>query len=125
MPRAPPRSELGGHDDGCSARGGPHRRLQTRQVSATYFTVIGNVCKVITVLINVMIWDKHASPKGLACLFMCLAAAFLYQQAPLRPDAAAAAAATQPPEQVRNACEGCGMTAPTPTRCGMHARAVE
>ena len=41
-------------------------------VSATSFTVIGNVCKVLTVLINVFIWDKHASKEGLAFLFFCL-----------------------------------------------------
>merc|ERR1719238_1301747 len=31
-------------------------------VSATSFTVVGNVCKILTVLINISIWDKHASP---------------------------------------------------------------
>ena len=54
------------------------------QVSATYFTVIGNVCKVITVIINVVIWDKHATREGLCWLFMCLVAAAFYQQSPLR-----------------------------------------
>jgi len=53
-------------------------------VSATHFTVIGNICKVLTVLINVFIWDKHATPEGLAFLFLCLVAAFLYQPSPLR-----------------------------------------
>ena len=62
-------------------------------ISATYFTVIGNVCKVITVLINVAIWEKHASPTGLGCLFMCLFAAFFYEQSPRR----AAATSAQPP----------------------------
>jgi GDP-mannose transporter len=53
-------------------------------VSATSFTVIGNVCKVLTVLINVFIWDKHASKEGLGFLFFCLAAAYFYKQAPMR-----------------------------------------
>ncbi len=53
-------------------------------VSATSFTVIGNVCKVLTVLINVFIWDKHASKEGLAFLFCCLFAAYFYKQAPMR-----------------------------------------
>uniref|UniRef100_A0A7S0LP39 Sugar phosphate transporter domain-containing protein n=1 Tax=Coccolithus braarudii TaxID=221442 RepID=A0A7S0LP39_9EUKA len=53
-------------------------------VSATCFTVIGNVCKVLTVLINVTIWDHHASPIGLGCLSVCLFGAGLYQQAPTR-----------------------------------------
>uniref|UniRef100_A0A7S4AZ37 Sugar phosphate transporter domain-containing protein n=1 Tax=Chrysotila carterae TaxID=13221 RepID=A0A7S4AZ37_CHRCT len=53
-------------------------------VSATSFTVIGNVCKIITVLINISIWDKHASPLGICFLLVCLLAAGAYQQAPLR-----------------------------------------
>jgi len=53
-------------------------------VSATSFTVIGNVCKFLTILINVSIWDKHASVEGLAALFLCLGAAAAYQQAPFR-----------------------------------------
>ena len=53
-------------------------------MSATYFTVIGNVCKVITVIINVVIWDKHATREGLCWLFMCLVAAAFYQQSPVR-----------------------------------------
>jgi len=53
-------------------------------VSATSFTVIGNVCKILTVLINISIWDNHASPLGVTCLFACLAAAAIYQQAPMR-----------------------------------------
>jgi len=54
------------------------------QVSAASFTVLGNVCKILTVFINVLIWDKHASSVGLACLCVCLVAAFFYQQAPKR-----------------------------------------
>ena len=54
------------------------------QVSATHFTVIGNVCKLLTVLINVCIWDKHATPMGLGFLFLCLVAAFLYKPSPKR-----------------------------------------
>lgn len=53
-------------------------------VSATYFTVIGNFCKVATVVINVLIWDKHATLPGLGSLGVCLAAAMLYEQAPMR-----------------------------------------
>jgi GDP-mannose transporter len=53
-------------------------------VSATYFTVIGNSCKLLTIIINVMIWDKHASPFGIGCLLLCLVCAYFYKQAPLR-----------------------------------------
>ena len=30
-------------------------------ISATSFSVIGNVCKVLTILVNLLIWDNHAS----------------------------------------------------------------
>lgn len=53
-------------------------------VSATSFTILGNVCKVISIVINVTLWDKHASPFGIICLLFCLAAAYCYKQAPMR-----------------------------------------
>jgi GDP-mannose transporter len=53
-------------------------------VSATLFTILGNVCKVVSIGINVSLWDKHASPFGIACLMFCLCAAYFYKQAPLR-----------------------------------------
>ena len=30
-------------------------------ISATSFSVIGNVCKVLTILVNLLIWDNHSS----------------------------------------------------------------
>eukprot|EP00908_Phaeocystis_cordata_P004499 Transcript_14879.p2 GENE.Transcript_14879~~Transcript_14879.p2 ORF type:complete len:318 (-),score=164.82 Transcript_14879:1463-2416(-) len=63
--------------------------LARSSISATYFTVIGNVCKVLTVLINVFIWDKHATPTGLCFLFGSLVCAYFYKQAPLRTAATA------------------------------------
>lgn len=60
--------------------------LCRKLVSAAAFTVIGNCCKIATVVINLLIWDKHAEPQGLACLVFCLACAYFYQQAPLRKD---------------------------------------
>jgi len=56
-------------------------------LSAASFTVVGNVCKLLTIAINVLLWDKHASPFGIGCLVFCLGAAFSYQQAPMRADA--------------------------------------
>lgn len=53
-------------------------------VSATSFTILGNVCKVLTIAINVLLWDKHASTVGIAWLFLCLGSAYFYKQAPLR-----------------------------------------
>lgn len=56
------------------------------QVTSTYFAIIGNVCKVISVVINYFMWDQHASPMGLGFLFLSLVAAYFYQQAPLREE---------------------------------------
>jgi len=53
-------------------------------ISATSFTVVGNLCKILTIGINVALWDKHASATGIICLLNCLAAAFVYEQAPQR-----------------------------------------
>lgn len=53
-------------------------------LSATCFTVVGNVCKFITVIINIIIWDKHASVPGLCFLGICILSATLYQQAPVQ-----------------------------------------
>uniref|UniRef100_A0A7S0WX23 Sugar phosphate transporter domain-containing protein n=1 Tax=Pyramimonas obovata TaxID=1411642 RepID=A0A7S0WX23_9CHLO len=61
-----------------------------KEVSATSFTVIGILCKLGTVAVNVMIWDKHASMTGLGFLLLCMVAGFFYQQAPLRQPRAAA-----------------------------------
>jgi len=53
-------------------------------VSATLFTVVGIVCKLITVAINFAIWGKHTSAWGAGFLFICICAGTLYQQAPKR-----------------------------------------
>ena len=55
-------------------------------LSAASFTVVGNACKVLTIAINVSLWDKHASSFGIGCLMFCLGAAYFYQQAPMRAD---------------------------------------
>ncbi|XP_039123715.1 GDP-fucose transporter 1-like [Dioscorea cayenensis subsp. rotundata] len=51
-----------------------------KAISATAFTVTGVVNKFLTVAINVLIWDKHASPFGLICLLFTLVGGVLYQQ---------------------------------------------
>lgn len=56
------------------------------KVSATSFTLIGVLNKCITVFMNVLIWDQHASPFGIASLFLCLIGGSFYQQAPMRRD---------------------------------------
>jgi GDP-mannose transporter len=54
------------------------------EISATSFSVVGNVCKVLTIAVNMAIWDKHASLSGTAALALALAMGSLYQQSPLR-----------------------------------------
>jgi len=53
-------------------------------VSATCYTVLGVANKMLTVLANIILWDEHASPAGLACLVGCLCCATAYRPAPLR-----------------------------------------
>ncbi|KAK4791059.1 hypothetical protein SAY86_031472 [Trapa natans] len=51
-----------------------------RAISATAFTVTGVVNKFLTVVINVFIWDKHASPFGIVCLCFTIIGGVMYQQ---------------------------------------------
>lgn len=53
-------------------------------VSATSFTLIGVVNKCLTILMNVLIWDQHATPGGIVSLFVCISGGLVYQQAPMR-----------------------------------------
>ena len=53
-------------------------------VSATCYTIVGVGNKMATVLVNVLIWDEHASALGIGCLVLCLLGASAYRQAPLR-----------------------------------------
>lgn len=53
-------------------------------VSATCYTVLGVANKMLTVLANIIVWDDHATPAGLACLVGCLCCATAYRPAPLR-----------------------------------------
>jgi len=58
--------------------------LLRQSVSATSFTVVGIMCKIATVIINLMIWDNHATAFGLASLMLCLGAGTFYKQSPMR-----------------------------------------
>jgi len=78
--------------------------LARKLVSATYFSIIGNVCKIVTVIVNYFIWDKHASLFGISCLFGCLASAYFYEQAPLRNP-------PPPPQQAADAEQGVALVA--------------
>lgn len=52
--------------------------------SATLSALVGILCKVLTVLINICLWEKHASSTELAFLAIGLFAGSQYKQAPLR-----------------------------------------
>jgi len=52
--------------------------------SATLSAVVGILCKAFTVLINIVIWDKHASATELAFLAIGLTSGAFYEQAALR-----------------------------------------
>jgi len=64
-------------------------------VSAASYTLIGVTNKILTVLVNCMIWDQHASTLGICCLFFCLVGGALYKQAPMRSSSSKSAEALQ------------------------------
>jgi len=52
--------------------------------SATLSAIVGIMCKVITVIINTLMWDKHASHEEFAFLALGLVCGLFYRQAPMR-----------------------------------------
>jgi len=54
------------------------------QLSAASYTLLGVACKFVSIILNVLIWDKHASMGGIAWLVVCLLSSTLYRQAPMR-----------------------------------------
>ncbi|KAE8694749.1 GDP-mannose transporter GONST3 [Hibiscus syriacus] len=51
-----------------------------RAISATGFTVLGIVNKLLTVVINLVIWDKHSTIVGTVGLLICMVGGVMYQQ---------------------------------------------
>lgn len=51
-----------------------------RTISATGFTVLGIVNKLLTVVINLVIWDKHSKLIGTLGLLICMSGGIMYQQ---------------------------------------------
>jgi GDP-mannose transporter len=49
-----------------------------RKISATGFTVMGCTNKLLTLLVNTLAWDRHASAAGQACLLVCIAGGVAY-----------------------------------------------
>ncbi|KAG9143026.1 hypothetical protein Leryth_006283 [Lithospermum erythrorhizon] len=58
-----------------------------RAISATGFTVLGIVNKLLTVVINLVIWDKHSTSVGTVGLLVCMLGGILYQQSTSKPKA--------------------------------------
>ncbi|WOL14465.1 hypothetical protein Cni_G23245 [Canna indica] len=56
-----------------------------RAISATGFTVLGIVNKLLTVVINLVIWDKHSTLIGTIGLLICMFGGVLYQQSTTKP----------------------------------------
>lgn len=54
------------------------------KTSATTYTLVGVICKLASVMLNIMIWDKHATMTGIKWLVVCLLSSTLYTQAPMR-----------------------------------------
>lgn len=56
-----------------------------KRISATGFTVLGVVNKLLTVAINLVIWDKHATLVGTVGMLMCMLGGIFYQQSTIKP----------------------------------------
>lgn len=55
-------------------------------ISATSYTLVGVVNKFLTILLNVILWDKHSSTEGIMAVCLCLASGVFYQQPPKRAE---------------------------------------
>ena len=53
-------------------------------LSATSYTVVGVMNKMMTIAINALMWDKHASAGGIVSLLVCIFGGLMYKQAPKR-----------------------------------------
>ncbi|GLJ12087.1 hypothetical protein SUGI_0183950 [Cryptomeria japonica] len=56
-----------------------------KSISATGFTVLGIVNKLLTVVINLVIWENHATLVGTIGLLICMVGGVLYQQSTTKP----------------------------------------
>eukprot|EP00993_Chasmostoma_nieuportense_P001629 NODE_2493_length_1162_cov_40.947826_g2376_i0.p1 GENE.NODE_2493_length_1162_cov_40.947826_g2376_i0~~NODE_2493_length_1162_cov_40.947826_g2376_i0.p1 ORF type:complete len:327 (+),score=66.21 NODE_2493_length_1162_cov_40.947826_g2376_i0:66-1046(+) len=56
-------------------------------LSATSYTLVGVLNKLIPVLINAIMWDKHATALGIFFLCVCISGGGLYTQSPMRAEA--------------------------------------
>lgn len=64
-----------------------------RKITATGFTVLGCTNKLLTLMVNTLAWEHHASMGGQACLLVCIAGGVLYGELSQRDAEARKAAA--------------------------------
>lgn len=82
-----------------------------RAISATGFTVLGIVNKLLTVVINLIIWDKHSSFVGTVGLLICMLGGIMYQQSTInKPKAEKEASANTGEEEQQKLLEMQGNT---------------
>ena len=53
-------------------------------LSATQYTLLGVMNKILTIVANLFLFDDHASMYGIAALGICIVGGILYKQAPMR-----------------------------------------
>lgn len=58
-----------------------------KAISATGFTVLGIVNKLLTIVVNLVVWDKHSRVAGTVGLLICVFGGVLYQQSTTKPKA--------------------------------------
>lgn len=76
-----------------------------RAISATGFTVLGIVNKLLTVVINLVIWDKHSTFVGTVGLLICMLGGVMYQQSTSSKPKAVSEATVQETEEQQNLLE--------------------
>ncbi|TKY63413.1 GDP-mannose transporter GONST3 [Spatholobus suberectus] len=76
-----------------------------RAISATGFTVLGIVNKLLTVVINLVIWDKHSTWVGTVGLLICMLGGIMYQQSTSKPKAAKQVSAQENEEEQQKLLE--------------------
>ncbi|KAH9625343.1 hypothetical protein KSS87_022741 [Heliosperma pusillum] len=76
-----------------------------KAISATGFTVLGIVNKLLTVVINLLIWDKHSTVVGTVGLLICMLGGVMYQQSTNKPKPAKVAEPQENNEEAQKLLE--------------------
>jgi solute carrier family 35 len=59
--------------------------LCVKAISATSYALVGVLNKFLTLLLNILLWEKHSTPLGIVGVCVCLGAGVFYEQSPTRP----------------------------------------